>query len=207
MFESRISAGRTEKLSYSEKSESLFIVLWHGRSCQEMWQTILWVGTQDDSSTLQSFYSMRWWSSSQRRRTEILGTIVKSMHSNCFAILKLDTYWTTPIFYSQWTNLHDRSENVSKRVTNDYLVWSVTLISRVNTNSIDMLETLQNNADWDCFKTPILQKILRIQNLHQEEHYAFSEVIHLFHSVGCVRNKLQFRTVQQNQKSVPWMHD
>ena len=35
----------------------------------------------------------------------------------------------------------------------------------------------------------------------------FLEVIHLFHSVGCVRNKLQFRTVQQNQKSFPWMQD
>ena len=28
-----------------------------------------------------------------------------------------------------------------------------------------MWETLQNNADWDCFKTPILQEILKTQNL------------------------------------------
>ena len=39
----------------------------------------------------------------------------------------------------------------------------------------------------------ILQEILRIQNLRHEEFYAFLEVIHLFQSVGCVRNKLQFR--------------
>ena len=64
-----------------------------------------------------------------------------------------------------------------------------------------MWETLQNNADWDCFNTPILQEILRIQNLRQVEHCPFSEAIRLFQSVGCVRNKLQFRTVQQNQKS------
>ena len=70
-----------------------------------------------------------------------------------------------------------------------------------------MWETLQNNADWDCFKTPILQEILRIQNLHQVEHCAFLEVIQLFQSVGCVTNKLQCRTVQQNQKSFPWMQD
>ena len=38
-----------------------------------------------------------------------------------------------------------------------------------------MWETLQNNADWDCFKTPVLQDILRIQNQHQVEHCAFSE--------------------------------
>ena len=53
------------------------------------------------------------------------------------------------------------------------------------TNSIVMLEILQNNADWDCFKIPILQEILRIQNLHQVEHCTFLEVIQLFQSVGC----------------------
>ena len=36
-----------------------------------------------------------------------------------------------------------------------------------------MWETLPNNADWDCFKTPILQEILRIQNPLLEEHCAF----------------------------------
>ena len=58
---------------------------------------------------------------------------------------------------SQWTNLHDRSQNGPKLVTNDYLVWSLTFIIHVNTNSIVIWETLLNNADWDCFKTPILQ--------------------------------------------------
>ena len=33
------------------------------------------------------------------------------------------------------------------------------------------------------------------------------EVIHLLQSVGCVRNKLQFRIVQQNRKSSLWMQD
>ena len=60
---------------------------------------------------------------------------------------------------------------------------------------------------WDCFKTPILHEMLRTQNLLQVEHFAFSEVIRLFQSAGCVRNKLQFRTVQQNQKSFLWMQD
>ena len=51
---------------------------------------------------------------------------------------------------------------------------------------------LQNNAGWDCFKTPILREILRTQNPLLEEHDAFLEVIHLFQQVGCVRNKLKF---------------
>ena len=53
MFESRISAGPTQKLPCLEKSEYLFVVQWHGRSCQEMCGMILWVSKQDDSTTLQ----------------------------------------------------------------------------------------------------------------------------------------------------------
>ena len=112
-----------------------------------------------------------------------------------------------PIFYGQWTNLHDRSQNGPKLVTNDYLVSSLTFITQVNTNSIAMWVILPNNAGCDCFKTPILREILRIRNLHQVEHCAFLEAIHLFQSVGFERNKLQFRTFQQNQKSFLWMQD
>ena len=46
----------------------------------------------------------------------------------------------------------------------------------MNTNSIVVWETLPNNADWDCFKTPILPEILRIQNPLLVEHCAFLEV-------------------------------
>ena len=34
----------------------------------------------------------------------------------------------------------------------------------MNKNSIVMFVILLINADWDCFETPILQEILRIQN-------------------------------------------
>ena len=64
----------------------------------------------------------------------------------------------------------------------------------MNANSIVLWVTLLDNAGWDCFKTPILREILRIQNLHQVEHCAFWEVVRWFQSVGCVRNKLQFHT-------------
>ena len=119
--------------------------------------------------------------------------------SSCLPETKRDL-----MFYGQWTNVHVRSHNGPKLVTNDYLVWSHTFIIHVTTNSIVMLETLPNNADWDCFKTPILNEILRTQSQLLEEQYASLEVKHMFQSVGCVRNKLQFRTVQQNQKSSLW---
>ena len=47
-------------------------ILWHGRSCQEMCGTILWVGKQDDSTTLQGINSMHWWPLFQRRRIIVL---------------------------------------------------------------------------------------------------------------------------------------
>ena len=43
----------------------------------------------------------------------------------------------------------------------------------MNTNSIATWVVLQNNAEWDCFKTPILREILRIQNPLLEEHCIF----------------------------------
>ena len=42
---------------------------------------------------------------------------------------------------------------------------------------------------WDCFKTPILQEILRIQNPLLEERCAFLEVIRLFQSVGMCKKQ------------------
>ena len=48
----------------------------------------------------------------------------------------------------------------------------------MNTDNIALWETQHNNADWDCFKTPTLQEILRIHNQHQGDSYAFLEVEH-----------------------------
>ena len=65
-----------------------------------------------------------------------------------------------------------------------------------------MLETLQNNADWDCCKTPIFAGDL------EDSKSTLGGTLCIFGSHTCVpvswkrvRNKLQFYTVQQNQKS------
>ena len=64
-----------------------------------------------------------------------------------------------PTFYGQWINFHDQSQIGPKPVTN--ADWFHTFIIHVNSNRIVMWETLPNNPDWDCFKTQILQEILR----------------------------------------------
>ena len=58
MFESRISAGATEKLPCSLISAYFFVVIRHGRSCQEMSGKMLRTGKQDDSITLKSINSL-----------------------------------------------------------------------------------------------------------------------------------------------------
>ena len=71
-----------------------------------------------------------------------------------------------PIFYGQWTNLHDRSHHVA----NDYLVWSLKFIIHVITNNIVMWENTAKQCRLGLFQDSDLQEILRIQNLHQVEH-------------------------------------
>ena len=72
----------------------------------------------------------------------------------------------------------------------------------MNSNSIAMWETLQNNSDWDCFKTPTLQEILVTRNLLQVDSCAFSEVTRSCQLFGCARNRLQFHTALQKLKII-----
>ena len=98
MFGWRISARRTEKLPHSENFSYFFMVLWRGRSCEEMCGAILWVGRQDDSTNLQSIYSMHRRAPLERGRIEIRWRIVTSMHSNCSEMLLLGADWKTWYF-------------------------------------------------------------------------------------------------------------
>ena len=55
--------GESRKITIYSKSSYFFMVLWQGRTCQEVCGTILRVGKQDDWTTLQSINSMHWWPS------------------------------------------------------------------------------------------------------------------------------------------------
>ena len=84
---------------------------------QEMCGTILWVGKQDDSTTLQSIYSMHWWPSFQRRRIEVCRRIVKSIISKFLKCLYLARIGRPDILWSvtklarsitKWTKACDK---------------------------------------------------------------------------------------------------
>ena len=195
------------KIAMFGQSSSFFMILRYGRSCQEMRGTMLWVGKQNDSTTPQSINSMRWWPSFQRRRNW-------NPWENCQQYA-LKLFWNVDtwdvledlILYGQWTNLHDRSQNGPKLVTNAWIDWFHIFIIRANTNSIAMWETLPNNADLNCFKTSTFAGDLENSKSTSGGALGVWEVIHLLQWVGCVRNKLQFRIVQQNRKSSLWMQD
>ena len=130
--------------------------------------TILWVGEQNDSTTLQSIYSMHRWPPLQRRRNKICWIIVKYMLSKFSEMLKLGTYWKT------WYSLVSEQTctidyEMDQRLWQSVISYGLLHSSYMWIYSIVTRETLPN----ECFKTPILQEILRIQNLHQVEHCIF----------------------------------
>ena len=107
-----------KKTAMLGKSVYLIVVLRYGRSCQEMCGTILWVGKQDDSATLQSIYSMHWWPSFQRRGNKICWRIVK-YHALKFVLKclylqrigRLDILWSVNKLarsITKWTKACDK---------------------------------------------------------------------------------------------------
>ena len=157
------------------------VVMRYGKSCQRMCGTKLWAVKQGrlNISTKCPLHALMTIMSKKKKNW--------NPWENCQKYA-LKLFWNAEtwhvledlIFYGQWTNLHDRSQNGPRLVTKDDLVWSLTFIIHVNTISIAIWETMPNNADWDCFKTLASQEILKIRNPLLEEHYAFLEVIHLF---------------------------
>ena len=89
--------GGIRKITITSKSSYFFMVFWHGWSCKEVCGTRLWVGKQDESTTLQSMHSMHRWPPLQRRN-EICWRNVTCMLSNCSEMLTFGKNWTTWYF-------------------------------------------------------------------------------------------------------------
>ena len=96
------------------------------------------------------------------------------------------------IFYGQWTSLHGRSRNGPKLATNVCLV----LISYIH-HTCDYKQYCHvGNTAKQCrlglFQDSDFAGDLEDSKSTSGGTLAFSEVIRLFQSVGCVRNKLHF---------------
>ena len=125
------------KISMLGKSEYLFVVQWHGRSCQEMCGAILWVSEQDDSTTPQSIDSMYRWPSLQRRRNEICWRIVTFMLSNCSNMLIFSKNWTTRYFM-----VSEQTCTIDYKM--DQSLWQTTISFDLLHSSHNLVQTVLN---------------------------------------------------------------
>ena len=182
------------------------MVLWHGRSCEEMRGAIL---CELANKTTQQLYKVstpciddHHFKEEEMESVGELSQVCSQIVLKCFSWHELEDL----IFYCQWSKLPvDCKMDQSLWQTPESI--GILYSSHMWKNSIVMWVILQDNAGWDCFKTPILREILNIQNLLLEELCAFLKVIHFSNKFGCVRNKLQCHTVQQNPKSSLWTLD
>ena len=183
------------------------MVLWHGGSCKEMCGAILWVSKQDGSTTLQSINSMHWWPSFQRRRNE---NLLENCHKYALKLFWNGYTWHVLedlIFHGQWTNLHDRSQNGPKLVTNAWIDWYSYFHHTCEYKQYCFVGNTAKQCRLGLFQDSDFAGDLEDSKSTSAGTLCFLEVIHLFQQVGCVRNKLQFDTVQQNPKSSLWTLD
>ena len=202
MFESRISAGATEKLPCSE---NLRISSWsydmegHAKKCVERYCELA-------NKTTQQLYKVSTPSIDdghfKEEELKSVGELSKVSSQIVLKCLYLARIGRLDILCSvnelarsitKWTKTCD------KRLCR--LISYIHHTCEYKQYCCHVGNTAKTKQTGTVSRLRFLQEILRIQHLHQVEHCAFWEVIHLFQTVGCVRNKLQFRTVQQSQKS------
>ena len=141
------------KMTMLGKSEYFFVVLdMEGRAkkCVERYCVLanrmtkqlckVWIPCIDDHPSFQKKKNWNPWENCQKYALKLFWS------AYTWHVLE------DPIFYGQWTNLHDRSQNGPKLVTNDYVVWSPTFITHVNTNSIVVWVILQKQCRLGLFQ-------------------------------------------------------
>ena len=143
------SAGATQKLPGREKSHAKTVAWWHGRSCEKVLEEIGELAKKKRLSSCTKSLLHAWTTKTSKRKN-----LTRLENYQQFALRSSWNAYIWPVlvdlaFYGPWTNLRDRSQNGPKPVTNDYLVWSLTFITHVNTNSIVMWgNTAKKNAGW-----------------------------------------------------------
>ena len=101
------------KITMFGKYVYFFVVPRYGRACQELCGTILSVGKQDGSTTLQSFYSMHRWPEEMKSVGEV-SQVCSQIVLNCMYLTRigrLDILWTVnklARWIQKWTKACDK---------------------------------------------------------------------------------------------------
>ena len=208
MFESRISAGGVEKLPFPQ---NLRISSWsydmegHAKKCVERYCELANKTTQQLYKVSTPCIDDHHFKEEETKSVGELSSTCSQIVLKCFFLARIgrpDILWSVNKLarsITKWTKACDK--RLSCLTSNIHYTCEYKQYCHVGNSAKLLVEPVQNNADWDCFKTPILGEILKIRNPLLEEHCAFLEVIHLVQEVGCARHKLLFRTVRQNLKS------
>ena len=94
------------------------------------------------------------------------------------------------IFYGQWTNLHDRSKNGPKLVTNGYVVWSPTFIIQVTHKQYGYVANTATQCSLGlCQDSDFTGDHEDSKSTSGGTLCVFWKSLRLFRSVGCVRKQ------------------
>ena len=201
-------AGRNWRTTILWEFSYFFMVLRYGRSCEEMCGAILWVGeTRRLINSTKYLHHAPMTTTLKKKNWKSVGKLSKICSQIVLKFLYLARIGRPDILWSvnklarsitKWTKAFD------KRL--------IRLISYIHHTCAYKQYCYVGNTAKQC-RLGLFSRLrfcrrswgLKIHFL--EEHCVFLEVIHLFQQVGCVRNKLQFHTVQQNPKSSLWTLD
>ena len=172
MFESRISAGATEKLPCSE---NLSISSWsygmegHAKKCVERFCELANKTTQQLYKVSTPCIEDHHFKEEELKSVGELSHVCSQIVLKCLCLARFgrpDILWSVNKLsrsITKWTKACDK--RLSRMISY--------ILHTCDYKQFVMWETLPNNADWDCFRTSILQEFLRIQNLHQVETVHF----------------------------------
>ena len=123
--------------------------------------TMLRAGEQNNPATVPSYNSMHWRPANFiDEENGISWRIVHSLLTHCSKMLVFGAHLVDQTFCGPWTNLHEQSPYGPELVTDAGLVWSLTFITRVNSNNIVMWEHCTTMQIGTVFRTLILLEIV-----------------------------------------------
>ena len=119
--------GWSREITIPSKSSYFFMVLWHGWSCKEVCGAILWVGKQDDSTTLQSIYSHASMTTTSKKKKQ---NLLEKCHKYALKLFWNDYTWQEldDPYISWWVNKLARSITKWAKACDKRLNWLISYI-------------------------------------------------------------------------------